>query len=113
MAVHKTTRSNSSTQPSRRRPDPQLKAEVFDTLRQLNRGYGSALAALHRLQYSRIFSRSCLNSLHNRTEALRALANSDLLRLFTAREERDVSRLSRLVGEPARPALAFTKKHSS
>lgn len=59
MAVPKVIRSHTSTQPraqpTRRRPDPQLKAEIFDTLRQLNRGYGSALAALHRLQYCRIF----------------------------------------------------------
>lgn len=96
MAVPKAIRSKSSTQPSRRRPNPQLKSEIFDTLRQLNRGYGSALAALHRLQYSGIFSRACLNALHNRTEALRALANRDLLRLFTGREEREVSRFSRL-----------------
>ncbi|HVG92009.1 MAG TPA: hypothetical protein VNB54_11020 [Alphaproteobacteria bacterium] len=106
MAVHKATRSKSSTQlqsnPTRRRPDPQRKAEIFDTLRLLNRGYGSALAALHRLQYSRIFSRACLNSLQNRTEALRAFANRDLLRLFAGREDRDASRFSRFTGEPKR-----------
>ncbi|HEY7403306.1 MAG TPA: hypothetical protein VIB39_07285 [Candidatus Angelobacter sp.] len=100
MAVPKAIRTTPSTQPQsqakRRRPNPQLKAEVFDTLRQLNRGYGSALAALNRLQYNRTFSRACLNTLHNRTEALRALANRDLLRMLTGREERDISRFERL-----------------
>jgi hypothetical protein len=117
MSVPKAIRSNSSVQPqlksSRRRSHPQLKAELFDTLRQLNRGYGVALAALHRLQYSPVFSRTGLNSLHNRTEALRALANRDLLRLLTAREERDASRFSRLDGEPESPAAASTRKHHS
>ncbi len=103
MAAPKAIRSNSSTQPQpqpkRRRPDPQLKAEIFDTLRQLNRGYGSALAALHRLQYNPTFSRACLTSLHNRTEALRALANRDLLRMLTGREERDALRFGHLCGD--------------
>jgi hypothetical protein len=46
MAVHKAIRSNSLAQPQRHRPDHQLKAEIFETLRHLNRGYGVALAAL-------------------------------------------------------------------
>jgi hypothetical protein len=112
MAVHKVTRSKSSAQPqhgnprpTRRRPDPQLKAEIFDTLRQLNRGYGSAVAALHRLHNNdrlpgrRIFSAGCLRNLQNRTEALRTLANRDLLRHFGQREEREAKRFERL-GRP-------------
>jgi hypothetical protein len=107
MAVHKATHSKSLAQPTRRRPDPQLKAEIFDTLRQLNRGYGSAVAALHRLHHNdrlpgpRIFSAGCLRNLQSRTEALRSLANRDLLRPLTAREEYDVSRFAKLLAEPA------------
>ena len=117
MAVNKTTRSKSSAQlqpqhaktarpggpkPTRRRPDTQLKAEIFDTLRQLNRGYGSAVAALYRLHHNdrlpgpRIFSGDCLRRLQSCTEALRALANRDLLRHFAQREEREAKRFERL-----------------
>ena len=75
------------------------KAELFDTLRDLNRGYGIALSALYRLHHKDrrgIFSADCLRGLHNRTEALRAVANRDLLRLLTGREERDASRFGRI-----------------
>jgi hypothetical protein len=112
MAVSKATRSKSSAQPqhgnsktTRRRLDSQLKAEIFDTLRQLNHGYGSAVAALHRLYNNdrlpgpRIFSAGCLRNLQNRTEALRTLANRDLLRHFGQREEREAKRFERL-GRP-------------
>jgi len=68
MAVRKATRSIPQAQPRpqqaktrlaggpdpqpqlERRPDHQLKAEIFETLRHLNRGYGVALAALDRLE---------------------------------------------------------------
>jgi hypothetical protein len=127
MAVLKTTRSNPSAQPSpntrkprvsgapqpqlkssRRRSRPPLKAELFDTLRHLNRGYDVALTALHRLGYQvrvpgqAILSANCLRDLQNRTVALRALANRDLLRLLVRREERDASRFGHLCGDSAR-----------
>ena len=67
MAVHKVIRSNSLTQPPTQRtnaaaqsrhtqpepehrPDRQHKAEIFEALRRLNRGYGIALAAIDRLE---------------------------------------------------------------
>ena len=108
MAVHKTKRSNPLAQPrsqhSRRRPNQQphdthQKAELFDTLRQLNRGFGIALAALHRLGGTKkdrykpsIFPHDCLHDYRNRAEALRALANRDLLRLFAGHEDQDALR---------------------
>ena len=105
MAVHKATRSNPSAQPTRRRRnsqpnDPHLKAELFDTLRQLNRGYGVSLAALTRLQHKRrlsqpgIFPAACLRDYSNRTEALRALVNRDLLRLLAGHEDHDATRFT-------------------
>jgi len=102
MAVSKAIRSNSPAQHPRHRFNPQLKAELFDTLRDLNRGYGIALSALHRLHHKdrrAIFSAECLRDLHNHTEALRALANRNLLRLLTGREEQDASRFSRICGQ--------------
>src|SRR5207244_12438068 len=97
MAVHKVIRSNSSAQPQpqgpraeRRRTDPQLKAEIFETLRHLNRGYGVALAALERLEKKdrlhtagritgqRIFPEGVLDGYQDRTEPVRAEANRDL-----------------------------------
>ena len=118
MAVHKATRPNSLAQPKpqhaktaragdpkpqRCRPHPHLKAELFDTLRQLNRGYGVALAALSRLggdtnaspRFNGIFPAACLRDYRNRTEALRALANHDLLRLLAGREQQDAARFDR------------------
>jgi hypothetical protein len=110
MAVHKTKRSNPLAQPhrpklARRRPnqatDPHQKTELLDTLRHLNRGFGVALAALHRLgggsKNARlpkpgIFPHDCLRDYRNRTEALRAQANRDLLRLFAGREDQDALR---------------------
>jgi hypothetical protein len=119
MAVHKTKRSNPLAQPrsqhTRRRSNPQpndthQKAELFDTLRQMNRGFGMALAALHRLGGSTkldrpaggtkkdrrhkpaIFPHDCLHDYRNRAEALRALANRDLLRLFAGHEDQDALR---------------------
>jgi hypothetical protein len=125
MAVHKATRSHSLAQPKRRqlprrRPnhqrevlqatDPHQKTELFDTLRHLNRGFGIALAALDRLGGAKkdrlkhqnrlnkpgIFPHDCLHDYRYRTEALRALANRDLLRLFAGREDHDAERFERL-----------------
>ena len=114
MAVHKVTRSKPLTQPKaqpqaqhqRRRPDQrypdhQRKAEFLETLHHVNRGYGIALSALDRLETKdrqlrpAIFPAGCLRDYRNRTEALRAVANRDLLRLLAGREERDAQRFDR------------------
>jgi hypothetical protein len=87
-------------QPDAGRPNPrhQLKADYFEALRHLNRGYGVALAALDRLESKdrlhtpRAFPTGFLTTYRNRTEALRALANRDLLRLLAQREEQDADR---------------------
>ena len=109
MAVSKAIRSNSSVQPSRRRLNPHLKAELFDTLRQLNRGFGVSLAALTRLQHGKslaqpaIFPAACLRNYRNRTEALRALANRDLLRLLAGHEDKDATRFTQDKRSSKRP----------
>ncbi len=115
MASDKAIRSNSSAQPSpntrkprvpgapqpqsqskkRRRPNPHHKLEVFATLRDINRGYGIALAALNNLPQPDIFPAACIRDYRHRTESLRALANRDLLRLLAGHEEQDAARLSR------------------
>jgi hypothetical protein len=95
MAVHKATRSNPLAQPTRRRRNPHFKAELFENLRQLNRGYGSALAALNRLQGAAVFPAACLRDYRDRTESLSTLANRDLLRLFAGHEERDAARFTK------------------
>ena len=101
MASNKAIRSNSLAQPKRRRPnpDPHQKAELLDTLRQLNRGYGLALANLYRLDRhngkSRIFPSEFLRKFRNQTEELRALANRDLLRLLAGREDQDAKRFAK------------------
>ena len=131
MAVSKAIRSNSPVQQTRRRPntqpralqssalrpknpqpahrqpsDPQLKSELFDAIRHLNRGFGVALSSFDRLQRKDrlhqppIFPRDFLLSYRNRTEALRSVANRDLLRLLAGREEQEASRFSRLCSEP-------------
>jgi hypothetical protein len=107
MAVSKVIRSNRLPQPRpqqaknagkprppRCSPDPHMKAELFDDLRQLNRGYGTALAALVRLQRPGIFPGECLREYRERTEGLRAQANRDLLRLLAGHEERDAERFA-------------------
>ena len=112
MAVRKTTRSNPQAQPQpqqQRRPDPQLKAEIFETLRHINRGYGVALAALHRLETkdrytARIFPAGLVHDYRNRTEVLRAQANQKLLHLIAKREEQEAEHLVRLSDRPAKPA---------
>ncbi len=101
MAVHKVIRSKSSPQPRPQRPrDHQLKAEILDVLRHLNRGYGVALAALDKLEHKdrlpRMFPADVLNDYRNRTEGLRAEANRDLLRLISGREDHEAVRFTRL-----------------
>jgi hypothetical protein len=99
MAVRKATRSNPPTQP--KLPNHQRKAEYFETFHHLNRGYGIALSALERLETKdrqlrpSIFPAGCLRDYRNRTEALRAVANRDLLRLLAGHEDRDATRFSR------------------
>jgi hypothetical protein len=103
MATNKAKRSNFLAQPQRcsPNPDPQVKSQLFETLRHLNRGFGVALAAfdrlqrLDRLQKPGIFPQDCLQDYRNRTETLRALANRDLLRLFAGREEHDAEYFAR------------------
>src|SRR5262249_54213182 len=106
MAKNKVTRSHSSAQPQLRRRnsqpnDHQRKAELFETLHHLNRGYGIALSALERLETKdrqlrpAIFPGGCLRDYRNRTEALRAVANRDLLRLLAGHEDHDAARFTR------------------
>ena len=94
MAVRKATRSNSSAQPRRRRPNTILKQDLFATLRELNRGYGIALSALNQLPQPAIFPSACVREYRDRTEALRALANRDLLRHLSGYEEQDAARFT-------------------
>ena len=116
MAVSKVTRSKSRTQinaqPKRRHTqsnDHQRKAEFLETLHHLNRGYGVAISALERLETKgrqlrpSIFPAGCLRDYRNRTEALRAVANRDLLRLFAGREDHEAGRFGRLLGQKKRP----------
>jgi hypothetical protein len=109
MAAHKAIRSNPPAQPARR-PDHQLKAEIFETLRHLNRGYGVALAALDRLESKdrhrspRIFPAGFLADYRNRTEGLRALANHDVLLLIAGREQQEAERFIRLSKSPKLPS---------
>jgi hypothetical protein len=107
MAVSKGTRSKSpkqtnvqpNVQPQQQRH--QRKAEFLETLQHLNRGYGVALSALERLETKDrqlrplIFPAGCLRDYRNRTEALRAVANRELLRLFAGREDRDAARFAK------------------
>src|SRR5262245_36430651 len=113
MAVHKAKRSNPLAQPERRCPHPQLKPQLFDNLHHLNRGYGVALAALDRLQKPGIFPRDCLQSYRSRTEALRALANRDLLYFFAGHEERDAERFERVSSKPASRSPKAKRKRSA
>jgi hypothetical protein len=112
MAVHKVIRSNSPAQPqpqdeNPRRLDHQLKAELFETLHHLNRGYGVALAALDRLEAkdrytARVFPPGFLLDYRNRTLTLRARANHDLFRLLAGREADEAERFSRLCAKPVK-----------
>jgi hypothetical protein len=130
MAVHKATRSLHLAQPKPkaerrrlnpqhtnfqnpslqrpRRNDPQLKAELFEALRHLNRGFGVALSSFDTLQRkdrphaAGIFPPDFLLSYRDRTEALRAEANRDLLRLLAGHlaghEEEEAVQFGRLCG---------------
>jgi hypothetical protein len=129
MAVHKATRSLHLAQPEPenerrrlnpqhanfkhpslqrpRRNDPQLKAELFEALRHLNRGFGVALSSLDTLQrkdrpHSGLFPPDFLLSYRDRTEALRAEANRDMLRMLAGHEEEEAEQFSRLCGPPIR-----------
>src|SRR5262245_47804531 len=101
---HSKTARAGGPEPKRRRPNPHLKAELLDDLRQLNRGYGIALAALTRLHKPDLFPRDCLRNFVHRTEALQALVNRDLLRLFAGLEDHDADRFTRLTSQPAEPS---------
>ena len=110
MAVRKATRSNPQAQPEpqqQRHRDHQRKAEIFETLRHLNRGYGVALAALDRLETkdrytARIFPAGCVHDYRNRTEVLRAQVNQKLLHLIAKREEEEAGHFVRLCDPPAK-----------
>ena len=120
MAVHKAIRSNPPTQPKpqqantkpkRPRFNHQLKAELFETLHHLNRGYGVAVAALEKLETNarplgrRIFPTGFLHGYRNRTEVLRAETNRDLLRMIADYEGQDASRFATpLTAESAKRA---------
>lgn len=119
MANDKAKRSNPSAQLTRRRPNPQLKAQLFDSLQHLNRGYGIVLANLGRLEKldcldtkkgkPRIFSTGCLRTIHNRTEELRASANHELLQTLAGREGKDALRFARIGVRPEKRSNA--KRH--
>ena len=112
MAVHKAIRTNPPAQPQPRHASPepqhprpnqhQTKAEIFDVLRHLNRGYGIALAALDKLETkarqskdrARIFPTGFLHGYRTRAEILRAETNHDLLRVIAGHEEQDAARLA-------------------
>ncbi len=109
MAVHKVIRTNppaqpkpqqASAKPERPHAKHQVKAELFEILHHLNRGYGVAVAALEKLeakahkQRRRIFPTGFLNGYRNRTEALRAETNRDLLRRIADYEGQDASRFA-------------------
>jgi hypothetical protein len=132
MAVIQSKRSVPSAQPARRRPnpqpqhsqthsqtkDPQLKSELFEAIRHLNRGFGVALSSLDslqrkdRLQTPGIFPPDFLLAYRNRTEELRALANRDLLRILAGREEQEAERFGRLCGQTARSSPRMRHKRS-
>ena len=106
MAVHKAIRTNPPAQPQPQQASPkaerpisnrhQFKAEIFDVLRHLNRGYGVALAALDKLETKsrRIFPTDFLHGYRSRAEALRAETNRDLLRLIAGHEDQDAARFA-------------------
>jgi hypothetical protein len=109
MAVRKATRSNPPTQPQPQQaktvPQPrnhQLRAEIFEALRNLNRGYGVSLAALDRLELKdrfhkpQAFPAGFLRGYRSRIEVLSAQTNCDLLRLIAEREEQEAGRFSTL-----------------
>ena len=92
-----------TTGPGRPRPDRQRKADIFEVLRRLNRGYGVALDALDKLEAKayRIFPTGFLHGYRNRAEVLRAETNRDLLRIIAGREDQDAEHFGSLRGETA------------
>jgi hypothetical protein len=98
---HPDRRHSDHQQNDHRQNDHQRKAEFFEALQHLNRGYGIALSALERLETKDrqlrplIFPAGCLRDYRNRTEALRAVANRDLLRILAGREDRDAARFAK------------------
>ena len=105
MAVHKVIRSNPDLQPKDLHPkDPQLKSELLEAIRHLNRGFGVALSSFDSLQrkerrhHPGIFPRDLLLSYRNRTEELRAVVNHELLRLMAGNEEQEAERFGLLCG---------------
>ena len=107
MAVHKAIRSKPPAQPQpqqpehgRPRPDRQRKADIFEVLRRLNRGYGVALDALDKLETKayRVFPTGFLHGYRSRAEVLRAETNRDLLRVLAGHEEQDAARFTRFQG---------------
>src|SRR5262249_24689213 len=100
MAVRKATRSNSAAQlqpkkPKHRTHPHHLETELFETLHQFNKAFGTALCALERIDIRfaprlRGKNRAGLRALGgaigddgSRIGALRAEANRDLLRLLS------------------------------
>ncbi|MGZ6423713.1 MAG: hypothetical protein ACXWSR_22490 [Bdellovibrionota bacterium] len=110
MATDKAKRSNPLAQRARRRSNPQLsnpqlKAQLPETLHHLNRGYGIALANLERLDRfhgRQIFESESLKNFRNRTEELRVLANRELLQSLAGREAKEAMRFGRLYGKQER-----------
>ncbi len=104
MATNKAKRSIPLAQPNaRRRPNPQLKAQLLDSLQHLNRGYGIALSNLDRLERISnakgkpvIFPSGCLHKIQTRTEELHASANHELLQILAGTEGQDAVRFARL-----------------
>ncbi len=116
MAVRKVTRPNPPAQPkpqhAKALPQPrnhQLRAEIFEALRNLNRGYGVSLAALDRLEFKdrfhkpQAFPAGFLRGYRSRIEVLSAQTNCDLLRMIAGREEQEAGRVGRLCDEAANP----------
>jgi hypothetical protein len=128
MAVRKATRSNSATQPqpqhaktaraggSANRPKPStkhhthphhLETELFDTLRQFNQAFGTALCALERIS-TRFGSpgpvrnglrrgvRGVVREYGGRIGELRTQVNRDLFRVLSGVEDRSAARFTRL-----------------
>lgn len=105
MATNKAKRSTPPAQlPPQQAPkrDHQHKAEIFEVLRRLNRGYGLALTALDKLDSKdrntkRVFPQGFLHEYRSRTEVLRSEANRDLLRRIAECEAQEAERLGQAV----------------
>lgn len=127
MAIRKSTRSNSTAQ-LHPQPNPQrsklttkhrthphhLETELFDTLRQFNQAFGTALCALERIdtRFSgpnggrtahaaarkglRNSVRGVVRVYNTRIGELRAQVNRDLFRVLSGVEDHSAARFSRL-----------------